>query len=70
MKASAVGRMRDAGPAAVLRQSHVHRREKVIAHTHKLINNDCLLAQEREEHALGGGQFPPPRSLVPVLCNR
>lgn len=69
MKPGAVGRMRDAEPTGVLQQSHVHLREKVIAHSNKLINADYLLEQQRGEHALGGGQFPPPRSLVPVLCN-
>lgn len=69
MKPGAVGRMRDAEPAGVLRQSHVHHREKVIAHSNKLINGDHLLEQKRGEHVLGGGQFPPPRALVHVLCN-
>lgn len=69
MKPGAVGGMRDAKPAGVLRQSHVYCREKAIAHTNKLINGDCLSEQKNSAHALGGGQFPPLRSLVPVLCN-
>lgn len=44
----AVGRMRDA--ERVLRQSHAHSWEKVIAHTSKWTDGNCLLEQKRGEH--------------------